>query len=76
MLAPEQAFNAMFVFLDRYYERTGRSPELGALLGELQINRDGRPFDPAAWGDWLAAVDEARDQVVEKTGKAAPRRSR
>ena len=47
-LSPEQAFNAMFVFLDQYYERTGRSPELGALLGELQLNRDGRPFDPAA----------------------------
>ena len=59
LLSAEQAFNAMFVFLDQYYERTGRTPELGTLLGELQLNREGRPFDPAAWDDWLAAVSEA-----------------
>ena len=59
LLSPEQAYNAMFVFIDRYYVRTGRSPELGALLGDLQMNRDGLPMDPASWGDWLAAIQEA-----------------
>jgi hypothetical protein len=34
------------------------------------------PADPAAWGDWLAAIDEERDHAVEETGKAAPRRNR
>jgi hypothetical protein len=66
-LSPEQAFNAMFVFLDQYYERTGRSPELGALLGELQLNRDGRPFDPAAWDDWLAAINKATEMPQKGT---------
>jgi len=46
LLSPEQAYSAMFVFLDQCYERTGRSPELGALLGELQMNREGRPMIP------------------------------
>ena len=59
LLSPEQAYNAMFVFLDHYYERTGQGPELGTLLGELQLNTDGRPFDPGAWDDWLAAITEA-----------------
>ena len=67
MLSPEQAFNAMFVFLDQYYERTGRSPELGALLGELQLNSDGRPFDPAAWDDWLAAISKATEMPQKGT---------
>lgn len=68
LLSPEQAYNAMFVFLDRYYERTGRSPELGTLLGELQRNSDGQPFDPAAWGDWLAAIIEATE--TQQKGKS------
>lgn len=59
-LSPQEAFAAMFVFLDRHYARTGGS-DLGALLGDLQINKaDGLPFDRAAWDDWLAAVEEVR----------------
>ena len=57
-LSPEQAFDAMFTFLQRYYERTGGKGELGAVLGDMQINpHDGLPFDLAARGDWLAAID-------------------
>jgi hypothetical protein len=57
-LSPEQAFAAMAIFLERYYDRTGGDGDLGALLGDLQINRaDGFPLDPAAWGDWLSAVE-------------------
>jgi hypothetical protein len=67
-LSPEQAFKAMSVFLERYYERTGRQPELGILLGDLQIAGDGAPFDPAAWGDWLAAIDEVTP-VRQKGGR-------
>ncbi|HEX5320300.1 MAG TPA: hypothetical protein VFW46_14145 [Stellaceae bacterium] len=58
-LSSEQAFAAMSIFLDRYRART-RDGDLSALLGDVQINeKDGRPFDPAAWSDWQEAVDEA-----------------
>jgi hypothetical protein len=57
-LSSEQAFAAMFTFLQRYYERTGGKGELGAILGDIQINRnDGLPFDPAVRDDWLAAIN-------------------
>ena len=68
-LSPEQAFAAMFVFLDRYHARTGGGGDLAALLGDLQVNEeDGLPLDPAAWTDWLAAVEdvlaERNDQLI------------
>jgi hypothetical protein len=57
-LSPEQAFRAMFIFLSDYYERTHGKGELGAVLSDIQtIGADGLPADPAAWGDWLAAID-------------------
>jgi hypothetical protein len=70
-LSPEQAFRAMFVFLDAYHERTSGKAELGDVLGDIQLNEnDSMPADPAAWGDWLAAIDHVRDHTVAETGKA------
>jgi hypothetical protein len=77
LLSPEQAFRAMFVFLSEYHRRTAGKAELGDVLGDIQLNEnDGMPADPAAWGDWLAAIDDARAPAVEEPGKAAPRRNR
>lgn len=56
-LTARQAYAAMFGFLEVYYERTG-SDEIGALLGGLAIDEDGEPMDPAAWTDWLVAVNK------------------
>jgi hypothetical protein len=59
-LSPEQAFAAMALFLQRYYARNGGSDDLAALLGDLQLNeRDSLPLDPAAWTDWLSAIEDA-----------------
>jgi hypothetical protein len=61
-LSPEQAFRAMFIFLNEYYERSARSGELVDVLGDIQLNEtDGMPADPAAWDDWLAAINEATE---------------
>ena len=69
MLSSEQAFQALFVFLNDYYERTGGKAELGEVLGDIQLNSaDGVPFDPAAWGDWLAAIDQVA-AVRQKGGR-------
>jgi hypothetical protein len=60
LLLPEQAFAAMRIFLEKYHARTGGRGDLGALLGDLQVNEeDGLTFDPAAGTDWLAAIEEA-----------------
>jgi len=63
-LSSKQAFQAMFAFLQQYYERGGRKDNLGAVLSDIQsIFEDGMPADPAAWKDWLDAVET----VLEKT---------
>jgi len=50
----------MSLFLERYHARSGGSDDLAGLLGDLQINeRDGLPLDPAAWTDWLSAIEDA-----------------
>jgi hypothetical protein len=56
-MSPEQAFAAMFVFLDEYYQRTNGKAVLADVLGDIQLLQDdGMPADPAAWEDWLAAI--------------------
>jgi hypothetical protein len=36
LLSPEQAFRAMFIFLDEYHRRTAGKAELGDVLGDIQ----------------------------------------
>ena len=59
-LTTKEAFDAMFVFLERFNERGGGKDDLLYVLGAIQTRSwaDGSPFDPAQWGDWLSAVDE------------------
>ena len=47
-----EAFEAMSCFLEKYYERTS-SDDIGLLLGEMQILKDGKTADPALWSDWM-----------------------
>ena len=69
-LSSEQAFQAMFAFLNDYYQRTAGKAELGDVLGDIQVNEsDGMPADPAAWADWISAIDT----VVKKPANAAGR---
>jgi hypothetical protein len=58
LLSPERAFQAMFAFLHDYYQRTEGKAELSDVLSDIQMNAgDGLPADPAAWQDWLSAID-------------------
>jgi hypothetical protein len=57
-MTEEQAYRAMFFYLDAYFERTPNA-ELGSVLGDLQLLADGSPADPAVTKDWKQAVRKA-----------------
>lgn len=55
-LTLKQAYTAMYKFLDHEYKMTG-SDEIGGMLGGMSMLEDGNTADPAAWFDWLRAVE-------------------
>jgi hypothetical protein len=63
-LTSQQAFLAMFSFLEAHYQRT-KADGVGALLGSMSLLQDGRPADPAVAGDWQVAVQAAIAGSVE-----------
>jgi hypothetical protein len=65
-LDDEQAYAAMVRFLEDYYERTG-ADDVGALLGELALQRDGEPADPAVRADWARAVQTVLARHAPRT---------
>jgi len=68
-LTIEQAYRAMFYFLEHEYDLT-KSDELGGMLSSLswEIWADGGPADPGAWEEWLEAVQKA----LTRSENAAP----
>jgi hypothetical protein len=59
-MTEEQAYRAMFFYLDAYFERN-LNAELGSVLGDLQLLEDGSPADPAVTQDWKQAVRKATE---------------
>jgi hypothetical protein len=57
-MTKDQAYRAMFAFLDERYSRLP-SDALGQLLGEMALLEDGLPADPAIAEEWNAAVKTA-----------------
>ncbi len=53
----KQAFEAMMLFLEEFYNRT-QSDDVGGLLGDLILLEDGSTADPAAWYDWIECVEK------------------
>jgi len=64
-LTLEQAYCAMFFFLEKWYKMTN-SDDIGGLLGSLDwtIWSDAFPIDPAVWGDWLEAVKKMKSSSL------------
>ena len=54
-LTVQQAFEAMSLFLEGFYERT-KSDDVGGLLGDMILLEDSTTADPAAWDDWMKSV--------------------
>jgi hypothetical protein len=63
-LTREQAYLAMYSFLEGHYERS-RADDVGALLGSMSLLPDGRPADPAFVEDWRLAVEAALSGKVD-----------
>ncbi|MFI5648957.1 hypothetical protein [Kitasatospora sp. NPDC051705] len=49
-----EAFEVMSKFLWQFANRAGG--DLLTLLGDVSLEADGMPADPAAWTDWMECV--------------------
>lgn len=67
-LSTHEAYAAMFAYLEQIYGRT-RSDDLGVLLGGMSLLSDGETADPAAWQDWIKAVERATTGNVDTAQK-------
>lgn len=59
-LTAEQAFQAMFRFLESYW-REFETAALSDVLSDIQPARDGVSADPAEWDRWGRCVREVLD---------------
>ena len=50
------AYEAMFLFLLDYYNKT-KSDDIGSLLGSMSLLESGHTADPAVWEDWLYVLE-------------------
>lgn len=57
----DEAYDAMFAYLDEYYNRT-KSDDIGSLLSGMQLLKDGCSADPAAMHDWKESVKKILNQ--------------
>ncbi|MBN8809656.1 MAG: hypothetical protein J0I47_15670 [Sphingomonas sp.] len=57
-MTEDQAFTAMFLFLEEEWKRT-QSEALAIILGDMSLLEDGRPADAAVLQDWKIAVARA-----------------
>ena len=63
VLTEEQAYLAMYAFLEEYYELTG-SDEIGGLLGSMSLLEDGDTADSAILEDWKTAINKVIENKV------------
>jgi hypothetical protein len=61
-LTIDEAYDAVVDYLDKYYNRTGYTGGIGALLSEMYLLTDGTSADPAALEDWKKSVDKILSQ--------------
>jgi hypothetical protein len=68
-LTVEQAYRAMYRFLEVYQQET-QSHEVGSMLGEFRMaSGPGDTSDPGAWSSWLKAVDYVLTGQHERTNR-------
>lgn len=62
-LTPEQAYLAMYFFLNKHFSLG--CEELGGILGSMSLLPDGSPADSAFASDWQEAVAAALSDKVD-----------
>ncbi len=60
----KMAYQAMFTYLEKYYNQT-KSSDIGALLGSMQLLEDGHPADKAIWNEWINIISDLIDEKKE-----------
>lgn len=58
----------MYTFLEGYYLRLGKPESLAVLLGGFRLRENGHTVDPAAWADWLEAIENVLREDSKDTG--------
>jgi hypothetical protein len=53
----------MYDFIEEYWLRVNRPPELGDLLGQLRYTTGKGSADPAMWPRWLEAVRKVQSDT-------------
>jgi len=63
------AYEAMCLFIERYWQRTGRPDAIGSLLGDLwpATFQGGAPGDPASWSDFIECLQEASSRPIARS---------
>jgi hypothetical protein len=59
LLTAEDAFAVAFEFLSEYWRELSDAT-VGDVLSEMNPAYGGRTSDPAAWHDWLRAIERVR----------------
>jgi hypothetical protein len=60
----EDAYKAMFYYIENLYELT-KSSDLGGFLGAMVL-LDGKPMDSAVWEDWIDAIKKVENDKKNK----------
>ena len=51
-----EAYTAMHVFLEKFYNTT-QSDDVGGLLGSMSLLEDHSTADPAIWKEWIECIN-------------------
>jgi hypothetical protein len=69
----QQAFDAMTIFLDLYYEKT-KSDQINSLLSDMDMRTWGdgnQTADPAIWEDWIECLNNNNEPTIFESFQAA-----
>jgi hypothetical protein len=59
-LTTEEAYRAMFFFIEELWHRTKYDELAAGILGDIQLLPDNTSADPAAKLNWLEAVEKVK----------------